>query len=445
MFKTTKAKIIFVVVFCIICISVTLSLILYKNIEIEQGTEDDIKTAESDGSNKDVPGINLKGTYNQNDLKMEENRATKEKVEISYFKILGLKNKIIQENINQEVERTALNFYREKIKDLSEVINVSTNMINSANFANVISFEISYVAKKDDDGDGFYQDFKGINYDLTTGEEISIDKLFTSDAPIEDILRQSAYYSLVQNNVEENLSGDFVVSDYGDIEDDVATFIDQYKKGKINQFYFSPKSIYIFFGEKNIITIDMEKYADYIAIYNRYLTNESIFETNDIGLKNLYTLSERYSVDYRYTNYEKGSNYLIDINIDNTDGEENEFSKKILQEKIKELDAEIERVKSIASRDTNNFYIVNYYMNINTFKESSTQQTLTYCQTNGNSYEMTVHDFEENVEPIIIKCNRAEPGGAVPDYIYNFKDVLKIEPQEIIEYYNPETGEKVVI
>ena len=58
---------------------------------------------------------------------------------------------------------------------------------------------------------------------------------------------------------------------------------------------------------------------------------------------------------------------------------------------------------------------------------------------------MTVHDFEENVEPIIIKSNRAEPGGAVPDYIYDFKDVLKIEPQEITEYYNPETGEKVVI
>ena len=238
MFKTTKAKIIFVVLFCIICISVTLGLILYKNIEIGQEVKDDIRTGESDEINKDVAGIDVNGTYNQNDLKMEENRATKEKVEISYLKILGLKNKIIQENINQELERDALNFYREKISDLNEVINVSSNMINTANFANVISFEISYVAKKDDNGDGFYQDIKGINYDLTTGEEISIDKLFTSDAPIEDILRKSAYYSLIENNTEENLSGDLVVSDYGDIEDDIATFINQYKKGKINKFYF---------------------------------------------------------------------------------------------------------------------------------------------------------------------------------------------------------------
>ena len=33
MFKTTKAKIIFVLIFCIICILITLGLILYKNIE----------------------------------------------------------------------------------------------------------------------------------------------------------------------------------------------------------------------------------------------------------------------------------------------------------------------------------------------------------------------------------------------------------------------------
>ena len=444
MFKTTKAKIIFVVLFCIICISVTLGLILYKNIEIGQEVKDDIRTGESDEINKDVAGIDVNGTYNQNDLKMEENRATKEKVEISYLKILGLKNKIIQENINQELERDALNFYREKISDLNEVINVSSNMINTANFENVISFEISYVAKKDDNGDGFYQDIKGINYDLTTGEEISIDKLFTSDAPIEDILRKSAYYSLIENNTEENLSGDLVVSDYGDIEDDIATFINQYKKGKINKFYFSPKYIYILYGE-NVIKIDMKQYADYIAIYNRYLTDESIFETNDVGLKNLYTLSERYTIDYRYTIYEKGSNYLVDINIDNIDLDETAFSKKVLQIKIKELDDEIKKMKSIASRDTNNFYIINYYMNINTTVESSTQQNLTYCEKTGNSYEMTIHDFEENIEPIIIENNRSDPGGAIPEYIYDFSKVLKIEPQRTMEYYNPETGDKVVI
>ena len=58
---------------------------------------------------------------------------------------------------------------------------------------------------------------------------------------------------------------------------------------------------------------------------------------------------------------------------------------------------------------------------------------------------MTVHDFEENVEPIIIKKNREQGEGEIPTYIYDFKDVLNIETQAINEEYNPETGEKIVI
>ena len=446
MFKTTKAKVIFVVIFCVICISITLGLVLYKNIYIDQYSfEEGNETAEDSTQQRDVAGIDLKGTYNENDLTIQEKRVTKEKVEISYLQIYGLKDKIIQDNINKELESVALNFYREKVKDLDEVINVSVNMMNTGNFANTISFEISYVAKIDDDADGFYQDSKGLNYNLITGEKITIDKLFTSDAPMKDILRKSTYYSLIQNNLEDNLSGDLVVSDYGDIEDEIVILINQYQKGKIKGFYFSPKYIYIYYDENTIITIDMKEYADYIAIYNRYLTDETIFETNNIGLKNLYTLSERYTVDYRYTNYEKGSNYFIDINIDNVDGEENEFSQKLLQDKIKEIEAEVEKIKSIANRDSSQFYILNYYMYIYTIEENSTQQILTYCQTTGNSYEMTLHDFEESLEPVIIDYNRAEAIGELPNYIYNFRDTLKIEPQETKEYYNPETGEKVVI
>ena len=444
MYNTTKIKVIFVIIFCIICVSATLGLILYKNIEIDKDNVDDADVLENDINNESIAGINVKGTYNQNDLKIEEKRATKENVEIRYCQILGLKNKIVQDNINQELEKTALNFYKEKIEDLDKVINISVNMTNTANFANVISFQISCVAKIDDDGDGFYQGYKGINYDLTTGEKISIDKLFTSNAPIEDILRRSSYYSIVKKDVEENLSGDFIVKDYGNIEDTIALFIDEYKKEKIDQFYFSTKYIFMYYGdEDSIITIDMEQYPDYIAIYNRYLTDESIFETNNVGLKNLYTLSERKLVDSRYTNYEKGNNYFIDINIDNNEGEENSSSKKIFDNKKQEIETEIEKIKSIASRDTSNFYILNYYININTIKENTTQQTLTYCEKSGNLYQMTNNEFKEKIEPLIIKTNRMDSNGEISKYIYDFSQILNSQPQVTREYYNSETGEKI--
>ena len=72
MFKTTKAKVIFVVIFCVICISITLGLVLYKNIDIDQYSfEEGNETAEDSTQQRDVAGIDLKGTYNENDLTIQ--------------------------------------------------------------------------------------------------------------------------------------------------------------------------------------------------------------------------------------------------------------------------------------------------------------------------------------------------------------------------------------
>ena len=155
MFKTTKAKIIFVTVFSVICLIITALLILYQNIEIEEKAEEVVEEVSKAANEKDVPGINLKGTYNQNDLKIEEKSVTQEKIEIRYLQISGLKNKTVEEKINKEIEQAALNCYKEKITDLNEVINVNVSMWEASNFANTISFELSYAAKIDDDDDGF--------------------------------------------------------------------------------------------------------------------------------------------------------------------------------------------------------------------------------------------------------------------------------------------------
>ena len=443
MFKTTKAKVIFVVIFSTICIITTTILVLYKNIEIEEISE--VIEESKEMSHKDVPGIDLKGTYNQNDLKFEEVSVTKEKVEIRYFQIKGLKNKSVEQKINKEIEHIALNWYKEEIKDLDEVINVNVSMWEASNFANTISLEIDYVAKIDDDDDGFYQGVKGLNYNLNTGEKITIDKLFTSDAPIEDILRKSAYYNFVSCKIEDNLAGDLIVSDYGSIEDEILNIINLYKRGKIKEFIYTPQIIILYYDENQSITILMEDYYNYIAIYNRYLTEEVLFENNNIGIKNIYNLSSRYNDIFYYQNYQKEDNYFIDISIDFQSEYSDEFAKKLTQEKIDAIEEEIEKVKQKVKENPNNFYILNYYINIYTGEEWTTKQMLTNCYERGNAYEITVHDFEENIEPIIIKYNRQGESGGIPDYIYDFSEMLKIEPQNTVEYYKPETEEKVVI
>lgn len=442
MFKTIKSKIIFVVIICIILIVTTVGAIIYKNIEIDEINKEN---EENIGQN-DISGIDLKGTYNQNDLTMTEKHISKEKVEIIYCQINGLTNNVIQNNINKEIEITALNFYKEKVKDLDDVINVSVNVNNVANFANTLSFEISYVAKIDDNGDGFYQGYKGLNYDLTTGEKITFDNLFTSNAPMEKILRKSVYYSLIKKNLENNLSGDLIVKDYSDIEDQAALFIDRYKNNKITEFEFSPTTINVFWGENDIIEIDMAKYSEFIAIYNRYLSNaENLYEKNDVGLKNLYTLSDRNLSQYTYMNYQKGSNYFIDINIINYDGEDNGFSENLKKQQIIKLEAEVEKIKNLIYKNPNNFYILNYNIWISTTYDDSLMKNMTYCNIEGNTYEMTVHDFEENIEAIVIKTNREQGEGEIPTFVYDFKELLNIEPEILREEYDPETGEKIVI
>lgn len=441
MFKTTKAKVISVTIFSIICLAITAILIVYQSIEIEEKNAGEIS---KETKEKDVTGIDLNGTYNQNDLIIKEKSVTLEKVEIRYYQISGLKNKGVENKINKEIEQLALNCYKDKVKNLNEVVNIQISMWEASNFADTISFELSYYAKIDNDDDDFYQGTQGLNYDLNTGEKITIDKVFTSDAPIENVLRKSAYYSLIENHVEESLAGDLTVLDYGNIEDDIAEIIYAYKSGKITEFYYTPREIYMFHDDRTI-TIDMKDYSEYIAIYNRYLSKESLYENDNIGIKNIYTLARRYKDVFYYENYQNENNYFIDISIDFQSAESDEFAKKIVDDKIVEIEKEIEKVKQKVAQNPDNFYILNYYISVYTGEEWSLQQTLTNYSERGNTYEMTVHDFEENIEPIIMNYNRQEESGAVPDYVYDFSEMLKIEPQSTTEYYNPETGEKIVI
>lgn len=445
MFKTTKAKIIFVLIFSILCIITTSLLIVYQNIDIEEKSEEIVQEKSKENIGKDFLGIDLKGRYNQNDLIIEEKSITQEKIEIRYLQIRGLKNKVVQDKINAEIQQIALNCYKEEIKDLNEVININVSMWEASDFANTISFELRYVAKIDDDDDGFYQGYKGINYDLNTGEKITFDKIFTSDVPIENVLRQGAYYTLLANRTEDSLAGDLIVSHYENIEDEVAEFMNLYKKGKIKEFSYTPVHINLYYKDNQIITLNMKDFAEYIAIYNRYLTNESLYEIDNIGIKNIYTLTRRYNNVYYYTNYQNEKNYFIDISIDFQSADTDKFAKQLIKNKIIDIEKEIEKVKQKVSQEQNKFYILNYHISVYTGEESSMNMKLTNCSERGNTYVMTVEEFENKIEPIIINYNRQDEKGGLPDYIYDFSISLDIEPQAIVEYYNPDTGEKIVI
>lgn len=447
MFKTIKGKLIFVVIFSVICIIITSILVMYKRIDIKDDNSEEIAKTEETKNNESTneKEIDLKGKYNQNDLKIIEKRATKERVEITYFQIDGLKNQKIQDKINKEIEIEALNGYKENI-DLDKVVNASISLYETANFSNILSLSAYSWGKINDDSDDLINIQKGFTYDLNTGNIIKLEDLFTTNAPITEILRKSAYYGFVSNRAEMNLNGDLQVNDYGNIEEDVADFIEQYKNGKITDFYCTPSAIMIVYDE-TYIPVSFEEWADYITIYSKYLSSETLYKTDNIGYKNLYTLTDRNLDDfYYYTNYQNEKNYFVEISVLWDEDNSSDFEKQLVSNKIKDIEREVSDLKVKANQDTNNFYILNYYIEINGFFEQSMDENLVSVTEFGNYYDMTIHDFETTIEPIIIKYDRsANEGGGIPEYVYDFSEVLKIEPQTLIEYYDIETGEKVVI
>ena len=447
MFKTTKAKVIVVVVFSVICIITTILLILYHNIDIsaveEDNTEEEQEIIEETAEEENYPGIDLKGKYNQNDLKINKEEYKKGKINAKIPKIDGLKNKDVQNKINEELEILALNCYKEQVPNLTEVKEVQIDFYDSANFGNAISCYVFYNVIIADNVDETYSGTHGISFDLNTGDKITLDKLFNSKAPIEDILRNSYYYSKISRNTEETLAGDLVVKDYGDIEEDMMDFIQAYKRGELTDFTFSPHHIEIFYNDQGI-DISMEKWADYICIYSRYLVDESLFEADNVGLKNIYTLSDRHQGLHYYHNYQNENNYFIEIMFDFELSPEDlmgEAKKQIVDQRIKEIEEEIERVKKRASSNPNEFYILNYTISTGDFEDPNTLIKYLTINEYGNSYDVTVHDFEENIEPIIIKQNR----NTMEEYfMYDFSEILKIGFAEVKEFYNLETGGKEV-
>ena len=445
MFKSTKGKLIFVIIFSIICITITALLIMYSKIDIDDQVEQEtILNTQSIQTSNDEQGLDLKGKYNQNDLKIVGKQASQEKIEFSYFQIEGLKDKNIQEKINKEIENVTFNSYKEKI-NIQNVNNLSVSTSCTANYSNILSLNVYCWGRSSSTGEAEIIDIeKGINFDLKTGNQIKFREIFTNNAPMYDILRKCAYNSILRDRAELTLSQEMVINNYGNIEEDIALVMELYKRDKINQFYFTTSDIIIIMEDISI-DIPMIDWSNYIAIYNKYLSTESLFENDDIGYNNLYTLTTRQKDSYYYyTNYQNESNYFIDIFFEWQEDNASEFEKQLVASKIKEIEEEISNLKVIANKNTQNFYIMNYKITVEDYFDDFTQQNLVKCVERGNSYEMTVHDFTENIEPIIIQDNRNVYESDV-EFVYDFSSLLNIAPQELTEYYNPKIEQKVVI
>lgn len=262
---------------------------------VSQNTQTNNSNVEDDGL-----GITADDTYKGNPIEIKRKSSSEgekseygmSKITVNYVQISGLKDKSIESKINNEIAATVSNL-KDEYKDKVNMLNI--NALCTANFENVLSVRIDLFAELENEE--YISKYYGLNYNLANGDEISFKDVFTSNAAIKSILSKSAYDSLIVKTVggdsvtlyddpllegdeDYNANIDFdpvSPKKFSNVEDEVFKIMSYYSSGKEIQFSFSPSNVYAYIND-TAIKIPMKHYLNQIAIYNRYKSNEDIYD-----------------------------------------------------------------------------------------------------------------------------------------------------------------------
>lgn len=357
-----------VIIIIIGCIVITICLIILKIRKINAKYSDtevskvfEIESKKEDPDLKYVVGEN--DTLDYNDLSYETMyiidgvETTDPKVyynsnntqnEYSYIKISGLKDKDVENNINNDIKKSVIEFGKKNdqsnYRDYSYVL---------GNFNNILSIVLSTYDK-----DNNYI-HTGLNYDLNTGEKIVFEDVFTKSAPIISILSSAVTKNLAWDvemdikydgtNDEEYFSRRAELynmdnRDTSEYEDVIFEVEKWYKENKGNiQFAIDPTKLYVYnvnIKDKNYtLTVPLYENSYCIAIYKRY--NGTNLYDNDIcgeGYKPFTMPMAHYSnckkenqIDYGM----KANNLFVDVSISNYSNLDNEEIKNKIYSTMK--------------------------------------------------------------------------------------------------------------
>lgn len=456
-------KIIFgLIAFGIVCFAAT-GVLIYKHNE-EILAKDNNQENKSNGNKEEQEKtLDLNGTYNENDIIISENAEIFNSVEIQIPQISGLKNKDIETKVNNSI--------REKIysslKEYSDIEYMS--FYTNANFSNVLSIICTCGLK--DDWKEIY-----LNYELINGEELKLDDLLSKNTDIYTVVRKAFYRaaagSAVRNeDIEEpkydpttntwyiyryewNTSTEssekkkveFVI-DEDEVAQNIANFINSSRK----DFFFSSQGVYL---KTYNYFVNFTDIADNIVIYDKYLTDESLYERDDIGLKNLFTCAFSCSNVVKYQDYKMlGDNLFYDVAIKESDTVIwNRINAAGVNEKMCELlkkksYKKLEEYKELASKNPDKFYVViiRPLVSILDFENNAEN---TYFINTQLDIKLAENQESKEVNMKQIKEQYRYPNvsfyDSAGDYYYDYNNPAKIV-SEPVEWYDLKTLEKIDI
>ena len=306
--KLTKQSVA-VIIIILACIVITVCLIVLQIRKLNEEYNNDDKVSEvfEDENKKEDPDLQYvvgeNDTLDYNDLSYEtvyvidgvettdrnvyQSTSVNATSVYSYIRISGLKDKNIENKINEEIKNAVYSF---AITTSEGKSNSNANIVG--NFNNILS--IAVIAR-----DNAYAITKGLNFDLNTGEKFSFEDVFTKSAPIVSILT-SAYNKNLAWDIDlssEGLTDEEYFAkraelynmnnrDTSEYEDSIFTVSKWYDNNKGNvEFTVSPTSLRIYnvdIKDNNYtLTIPLYENNYCVAIYKRF-KGENLF-TSDIN------------------------------------------------------------------------------------------------------------------------------------------------------------------
>lgn len=412
--------------FIVIAVMVTTALIMTN----KAGSFTDVSSGEekNKSNHERVIGTKKNQKYNQNDLKIIYQDTNYEGLEYKTLRINGLKNKEIENKINKELEEIEDEIRKKLVSASGEQENAYLSSNVNANYSNILSVTF-YGSKSDSNYVPQINIEKFLNYDLTTGNKIKLEDLFLPGTDIDlyaqnDIYKQKLYDSFSKKNIFFNpdywQSGElqYVLDEVDEID-----FIKQYNKYKNSKkdFYITTTGIGIYYskdGNYGDVYIKYMDCLDNLVVYTKFLTKESIFERDDIGLKDLYVCSSVVDQNDQsvYLIKDLATNLRIDarINVWTSEGyNELEFFKNTLAKLKAELIEKKEEYIKIANENKDKYYFVGIVYDINRYypktllssygeeKDIEEDKFIVYEQE--KTYSVSMQDFSNWFEDKLIQ------------------------------------------
>lgn len=412
--------------FIVIAVMITTALIMTN----KAGSFTDVSSGEekNKSNHERVIGTKKNQKYNQNDLKIIYQDTNYEGLEYKTLRINGLKNKEIENKINKELEEIEDEIRKKLVSASGEQENAYLSSNVNANYSNILSVTF-YGSKSDSNYVPQINIEKFLNYDLTTGNNIKLEDLFLPGTDIDlyaqnDIYKQKLHDSFSKKNIFFNpdywQSGElqYVLDEVDEID-----FIKQYNKYKNSKkdFYLTTTGIGISYskdGNYGDVYIKYMDCLDNLVVYTKFLTKESIFERDDIGLKDLYVCSSVVDQNDQsvYLIKDLATNLRIDARINVWTSEEYnelEFFKNTLAKLKAELIEKKEEYIKIANENKDKYYFVGIVYDINRYypktllssygeeKDIEEDKFIVYEQE--KTYSVSMQDFSNWFEDKLIQ------------------------------------------